>query len=652
MKTVAVLVPSFAVEYSLEFLAGIYDYFNEKDIRVLVSHSRYYHDSTGAFNYQYWTVMNLLKSEEVDVVICASGMYQSTMSRKELENELKSFINKPVISVSLDFNFEQCHSITQKINCDEIYNEIVRHLKVKHGCKNIAFLAANSHNSDEGNERYAAFLNAMKNNDLEFSSENLIEGSFVYEIAKEELRKKYKSKKDVQFDAVVAANDSMAIAAMDYLDELGINVPNEVKVFGFDDSISSRLVHPRLSTISQNVYGQGYRAAELANDVLDGKFVEKNEITELRAIFRQSCGCVDKRNPDPVCVDSYGNLSFENDIVTVKDNYADVIRDKVGIIVFMDIVKSSNTLRQLFYDLAYIVHTAKFENMQISFYKEPVYLDAKDDFVVPDCAEFKMFFDSEQNVGEILDNEYFNPRKKLFSDKYLTNTKGMHIIQPIFSGEVNYGYIISKISSKEFVDYGVYLKILINALSQSYDYTHQLLENEKLKIENTDLNEVSRTDDLTKILNRRGFKEKGQRAIDLAQETLQPVVVFFGDMDGLKKINDTYGHEMGDKAIKLQAEVLKKAFRADDIVGRLSGDEFGIIAVGMNIDRINSVRDQIANLSEKISKKNKLPFTLSISLGAVDLQKSSNLKYLLSEADKKLYVEKQLKHAQNNQKGF
>ena len=647
MKTVAVLVPSFAVEYSLEFLAGIYDYFNEKDVRVLVAHSRYYHDSTGAFNYQYWSVINLLKSEEVDVVICASGMYTSTMSRDEIANELKSFLNKPVISVALDFDFEECHSITQRINCDEIFYEIVNHLKTKHGCTNFAFLSANSLNSEEGNERYRAFLNAIKRCDLEFSSENEIEGKFVYEIAKNELKNKYKSKKDIKFDALVAANDAMAIAAMDYFAEIGIDVPEDVKVVGFDDSISSRLVHPRLSTISQNVYGQGYRAAEIANNILDGKFVEKNEITELRAIYRQSCGCVDKRNPDPICLDSYGNQSIEKDVVTVKENYADVIRDKVGIIIFMDIVKSSNTLRQLFYDLAYIVHTAKFENMQISFYKEPVYLDSKEDFVVPDCAEIKMFFDSERNVGLFVEDEYFNPRKTLFSEKYLTETCGMHIIQPIFSGEVNYGYIISKIKSKEFVDYGVYLKILINALSQSYDYTYQLLENEKLKIENTDLNEVSRTDELTKILNRRGFKEKGQRAIDLAQETLQPVVVFFGDMDGLKKINDTYGHEMGDKAIKLQAEVLKKAFRSDDIVGRLSGDEFGIIAVGMHLDRIDSVKEQIATLSEKISKKNKLPFTLSISLGAVDLQSSSNLKRLLSEADKKLYVEKQIKHAKD-----
>ena len=231
MKTVAVLVPSFAVEYSLEFLAGIYDYFNEKDVRVLVAHSRYYHDTTGAFNYQYWSVINLLKSEEVDVVICASGMYTSTMSRDEIANELKSFLNKPVISVALDFDFEGCYSITQRINCDEIFYEIVNHLKTKHGCTNFAFLSANSLNSEEGNERYRAFLNAIKRCDLEFSSENEIEGKFVYEIAKYELKNKYKSKKDIKFDALIAANDAMAIAAMDYFAEIGIDVKLNVTDF-------------------------------------------------------------------------------------------------------------------------------------------------------------------------------------------------------------------------------------------------------------------------------------------------------------------------------------------------------------------------------------------------------------------------------------
>ena len=127
------------------------------------------------------------------------------------------------------------------------------------------------------------------------------------------------------------------------------------------------------------------------------------------------------------------------------------------------------------------------------------------------------------------------------------------------------------------------------------------------------------------------------------QETDKAGVIFFADMDGLKTINDQYGHEMGDKAIKLQAEVLKSAFRSTDIVGRLSGDEFGAVAVGMNLSQVNQIRLKVQLLAEKISKENDLPFILSCSIGAVDLQKSSVLKRLLSEADKELYEEKRKK---------
>lgn len=645
MKTVAVIVPSFAIEYSLEFLSGIYDFFNDKDVRVLVAHSRFFNDSIGTFNYQYLTVFNLLKSEQIDLIICASGMYTSSMSKVEFAEVLKKYTNKPIISVALSFDFENCYNIVQKNNCDEIFYEIVNHLKTKHGCKKFAFLSANSLESEDGKQRYAAFVKAVEKCGVEFSKEDEIDGKFVYAIAKAELEKKYKKKEEVKFDALIAANDGMALAAIDYFKTLGIKIPDQVKVIGFDNSSSSRLSNPRLSSVSQNIYGQGFKAGELAIDILEGKKVEKNKIVELDILYRQSCGCVPKITPEPMYIDKFGKGQIEGSLEGLNNSYSDTIQEKYNIISFMDIVKSSNTIRQFYYDLPYIIDNINMENIQIVFFKEPVFLDPEEDFCVPENAELKMFYDSKTKNKKMLDDEIFNPSKILFSEKYLSDTNGVHIIQPIFSGEINYGYCICKINTKKFVDYGVHLKIFINAISQAYEYTHQLLLTEKLKSENLDLNAVSRTDELTKILNRRGFKELGQRAIDLAQEKLQPVVVFFGDMDGLKTINDTYGHEMGDKAIKLQAKVLSKAFRTDDIVGRLSGDEFGIIAVGMGVERIDDVKEKVAALNEQISKENDLPFTLSISLGGVDLQSSSNLKRLLSEADKKLYVEKQIKHA-------
>jgi diguanylate cyclase (GGDEF)-like protein len=205
--------------------------------------------------------------------------------------------------------------------------------------------------------------------------------------------------------------------------------------------------------------------------------------------------------------------------------------------------------------------------------------------------------------------------------------------------------MICRIKENKFADYNVYLKIIMNAVAQAYEYTSKIQEGRNLERENSDLAMQSRMDELTGILNRRGFIEQGQAALDLLQETDTSGVIFFADMDGLKKINDTYGHEMGDKAIMLQARVLKDIFRSSDVIGRLSGDEFGIVALGMKIGYVEHTKLKIDMLCKKVSIENQLPFTLSISLGAVDLQKSSVIKQLLSEADKELYKEKKKKHA-------
>ena len=123
-------------------------------------------------------------------------------------------------------------------------------------------------------------------------------------------------------------------------------------------------------------------------------------------------------------------------------------------------------------------------------------------------------------------------------------------------------------------------------------------------------------------------------------------MVFFADMDGLKKINDTYGHKVGDLAIQTEARVLEEAFRATDIVGRLSGDEFAIVSSGLTNGYISAIRTRIEQLNKVHSERAGLPLTLSISLGCVPFSPTdANLDELLSRADQNLYKEKEIKHA-------
>ena len=116
-------------------------------------------------------------------------------------------------------------------------------------------------------------------------------------------------------------------------------------------------------------------------------------------------------------------------------------------------------------------------------------------------------------------------------------------------------------------------------------------------------------------------------------------------MDGLKKINDTYGHKIGDLAIKTQAVILQKAFRESDLIGRLSGDEFGIVAPGLKIENLKKFRERLNKISEEESKKAELPIILSISAGYEKFDSEhNNLQDLLIAADKRLYEEKLIKH--------
>ena len=161
-----------------------------------------------------------------------------------------------------------------------------------------------------------------------------------------------------------------------------------------------------------------------------------------------------------------------------------------------------------------------------------------------------------------------------------------------------------------------------------------------------DLNISSKTDELTKLLNRRGFMEYGQKLIFFSEELKSDGIVFFADLDGLKKINDIYGHENGDKAIKGAADVLRAVFRKMDVIGRLSGDEFGIIASGMDIAFLDQLREKLDRICEEYARKNDFPFKLSLSLGAVKYTpQDKELNELLMLADHNLYEQKEIHHA-------
>ena len=155
--------------------------------------------------------------------------------------------------------------------------------------------------------------------------------------------------------------------------------------------------------------------------------------------------------------------------------------------------------------------------------------------------------------------------------------------------------------------YEILFTILSSIIASAHNYTKILEEKEQLSESNTNLTKLSLTDEMTQLLNRRGFNSLGQQSIDEAISKNQTGLVIYGDMDGLKKINDTYGHNAGDRAIKAEAQLLKSVFRTSDVIGRLGGDEFGIISVGLTAPVFEKINLRLIPLCAEWNEQSKYP---------------------------------------------
>ena len=152
---------------------------------------------------------------------------------------------------------------------------------------------------------------------------------------------------------------------------------------------------------------------------------------------------------------------------------------------------------------------------------------------------------------------------------------------------------------------------------------------------------ASLRDELTGLYNRRGFLAHAEEQVKLACSGRRELLVVFADVDGLKAINDRYGHSEGDRALRKAAEVLLSVFRDTDLVGRLGGDEFAVLALDCSRDgfaRINAHFDKML----RIANKGDSPWELSISVGAVhvDSRHPLSMYELLDKADGMMYDRK------------
>ena len=239
-------------------------------------------------------------------------------------------------------------------------------------------------------------------------------------------------------------------------------------------------------------------------------------------------------------------------------------------------------------------------------------------------SDYDFFPKEEADVFWEKDELVFNTGQENLNEEYITNARGKRRI--IFTKKTLY----EDSDGNQFI------------VGVTRDITDRKKMEEKLKRTLNKIKSLSLSDMLTNLYNRRGFTALARQQLKLAKRKKTDMVLLFADMDRMKEINDKFGHKEGDLALKAAARIFKSTFRESDIIARIGGDEFVVLAI--DVTRASS-RSLVKHLSKNIERHNKTKkkdYKLSFSTGLAFFSAKSpcSIEDLLDSADKIMYEKK------------
>ncbi len=156
-----------------------------------------------------------------------------------------------------------------------------------------------------------------------------------------------------------------------------------------------------------------------------------------------------------------------------------------------------------------------------------------------------------------------------------------------------------------------------------------------------ELGNLALTDELTGLYNRRGFMAIAERQLKVGRRSGRGMLLFFIDVDGLKQINDSFGHSEGDRALKRTAQALEMTFRDSDVIARVAGDEFAVLAIEAAGHSEATIRTRLCeDLKSLCAGESRYAITLSLGAAQFDPRGNTSIGELMVKADQAMYEQK------------
>ncbi len=242
---------------------------------------------------------------------------------------------------------------------------------------------------------------------------------------------------------------------------------------------------------------------------------------------------------------------------------------------------------------------------------------------------------------------FYNERRPLLIDLALRpdrNTEKNYTALKT-SGDILYGESFAPNLKPGNVHLSATASVLRNYRGEIVGAIESIRDNTERKNLEEEIRALSIIDHLTGLYNRRGFLSLAEQQLKILERTGKNMLLIFADLDGMKIINDTLGHQKGDEALVETAKILKKSFRKADIIGRMGGDEFAILALSGPPQRPEILKDRLEKNIQEFNETRQKGFQISLSVGVVlyDPKTPVSLDDLISNADEKMYQVKSQK---------
>lgn len=625
MKRIAIFIAGWDSESHLYLINGLHERASQDNVDVYVYNCFGGWDDNSSFNQGEYNIYNLPDLSEFDGCIIAASLISSKLIRDKLCQKLIAS-KKPCISMEHDI---PGMDYVGTDNYTGMY-EMIEHLIKVHDCRNLCYVSGPDDNY-ESIQRYQSFIDLHKKYNLTYSEKDIYLGKFEFEDGINAVDF-FMSNRDTLPDAFVCANDEMALGMIVELKKRGIQVPTDIRVVGFDNYLPGSQFSPRLSTVDRAKKKMGYDCCDHLIKMIQGKNIPSKVLLPTKLILSESCGC-----NGHVCHDNRAFRSNHLEVLEKNKNFHQLMR-----LMEEELISAKDTnqysaalnryLKQADRRDFYIMLNSRildftYETEQFSC------IEGYDDHVVVAVAPENGLW----KEGTVIKSNTSLPFKE--------NSGRLIVYHPIHFQEKCLGYSIS-INDMFFLERDsqyTWLNIINNTLENC-------IRTMTLWQMNETLNKQYVTDPLTGLYNRFGYTKFAKKLYEKNKELGCITAVIFMDMNCLKKINDNFGHEQGDDAIKIMGICVGENCPKDAYAIRYGGDEFLIIATMKEKEEVESV---ISNIERSLIEKCRellMPFDLTTSFGYVftDSSKPEQLDDYVDIADGIMYYNKEKMKALKN----